>query len=336
MKYSSCLLSLLMILMLSMSSCLKEDKMLSKPDMKGLQVEIPMESDYKYQVFYSAKEGEIVKKVLKTDWDLKLSSGKAHYIWLNSSRSMKAAGTGKTNLSEVTTYNGLLFRFDNSSGNTDSNAIGHWWNNEIPLTSKKEVFVIDLGYDLSGQSLGYKKLKVVECNEQNITIEFANMDGSDYHQIMVSKEFEYNFSYISLVNGITLKIEPEKNEWNLLFSQYSTFLYDRANQNYIPYLVVGVLINPYNTEVAKDTNNRFEAIGFPLDGFTFFKNWDVIGYDWKDPGNVQGGGAVNYTVDPKKSYVLHTLDGEYYKMRFLDFINTSGQKGYPIFEQSKL
>ena len=324
-------------IMLGLSSCLKEDKMLPKPDMNGLQIEIPMESDYKYQVYYSVTNGKIVKKILKTEWDLRLSSGKSHYLWLNSGRFMKVAKTGKTNLDEVTSHLGLDFRFDNPSGNSDSNAIGYFWSNTIPVYSKQEVFVIDMGFDEFGNTMGFKKLKVKEVNEQNISIEYANLDGSDYHELTVGKEFDCNFSYISLKDGGSkVSIEPKKEEWNLLFTQYSTFLYDRSNNSYIPYLVVGVLLNPYNTEVAKDTNDRYNTISFPLDAFTFLKNWDAIGYDWKDPGNVQGGGAVNYTVNPKFSYVIHTLEGEYFKLRFLDFINIYGQKGYPKFEQRKL
>ena len=37
-------------------------------------------------------------------------------------------------------------------------------------------------------------------------------------------------------------------------------------------------------------------------------------------------------MDADKKYVIKLLDGNYYKMRFLDFYSEEGDKGYPSFE----
>jgi len=42
-----------------------------------------------------------------------------------------------------------------------------------------------------------------------------------------------------------------------------------------------------------------------------------------------------YEVFPKMIYIIQTPLG-YYKFHFVDFYNTSGDKGYPKFEYQKL
>ena len=44
----------------------------------------------------------------------------------------------------------------------------------------------------------------------------------------------------------------------------------------------------------------------------------------------------HYTVLPDKIYVLKTSIGYYYKLRFIDFYNSTGEKGYPTFEFLRL
>ena len=59
---------------------------------------------------------------------------------------------------------------------------------------------------------------------------------------------------------------------------------------------------------------------------------DVIGYDWK---YYNFDDAV-YTIVPEMNYVIRDRDGFYYKLRFVDFYNDQGVKGYPKFEFARL
>ena len=48
------------------------------------------------------------------------------------------------------------------------------------------------------------------------------------------------------------------------------------------------------------------------------------------------GAAGNYTVNSNITYIVKDTDGNYYKLRFLDFYNNKGDKGYPKFEFSRI
>ena len=55
---------------------------------------------------------------------------------------------------------------------------------------------------------------------------------------------------------------------------------------------------------------------------------DIIGYEWKD----YDFDNAMYQVDPDKIYILKNRIGFYYKLRFIDYYNSTGEKGYPTFE----
>jgi hypothetical protein len=64
----------------------------------------------------------------------------------------------------------------------------------------------------------------------------------------------------------------------------------------------------------------------------FSSRADVIGYDWK----YYNFDAGVYTVVPDMNYVIRDRDGFFYKLRFIDFNNDVGEKGYPKFEFVRL
>ena len=66
--------------------------------------------------------------------------------------------------------------------------------------------------------------------------------------------------------------------------------------------------------------------------YTFTNYWDEIGYDWK----IRNSQDNSFTIDANKSYILKTTEELFYKIRFTDFYNSSGVKGYPTFEIQKL
>ena len=43
-----------------------------------------------------------------------------------------------------------------------------------------------------------------------------------------------------------------------------------------------------------------------------------------------------YSVKDNINFVIRDFEGKYYKMRFIDFYNSQGLKGYPKFELEEL
>lgn len=325
----------LVMIMIIISSCEKEEIAISaheKGDITTVSVEL--EPDYRYQVFYDLESNTEVSRTLKTEWDLGFeASTNGYHVILNSSKAMQAYNSGTTNFASVTTTPTIGWTWDEPNGSMDSTAIGEWADlSSGSLVSHNMVYVIDLGYNYLGTHLGYKKLVIEGLDANGYTIRYADLNGANESTFAITKDPTYNFSFFSFSDGGKMAIiEPPKEDWDLIFTQYTHVFYDDPEPSF--YLVTGVLQNRNNTLANIDT-----IIGFPT--FTYDdvaplllkKSSNSIGYTWKKYDYDAG----SYTIYSDKNYVIQDEQGFYYKLHFIDFYNASGEKGTPTFEYQKL
>lgn len=321
-------------LILILTSCFEEDKRVA-PHLPGdLTVgTVELTQNYKYQVFFNLVDNETVKNNLISEWDLGFeTSDSGWHVILNTSKMMLAGNSVNTNFEEVKSSSGLFMTYDKSDGNLDSTAIGNWynWSDENP-ESKNYVYVIDRGTDESSNLTGKKKIVFGFDDENNYTLRFADLNGNNEQAAVIVKDTTKNFVCFSFESGV-VDIEPNKANWDLLFTKYSTLLYTNDGDPY-PYLVTGVLLNPYRVEAVRDSVNAFDEISLEkAENLILSPQMDIIGYEWKeyDFDNSM------YTVLPEKIYVIKDTQGYYYKLRFIDYYNSTGEQGYPMFEFLRL
>lgn len=321
---------------LFLTSCFKEDEMV-QPHIPG-DVDtktIALGQYYSFQVYFDLETGTNVSTNLKDNWDLGFNSSEDGWnIILNTSRFMMAANTGITDFNAVKDTSNLEWKFDKSTGDLDSTAIGQWINFSIMDTSYTgHVYILDLGINEMGVQLGYKKIVFEELKNNQYRFRYANLDGTEESSFSITKDFLVNYVCFSFKNGgEQLEIQPDKNGWDLLFTQYTDLLFTNAGEPY-PYIVTGVLVNSNGVEAAFDTTMHFNEITKDhLVNFKFSSDQNKIGYEWKyyDFDN-----AV-YTVFSDFNYIIKDVHGYYYKMRFIGFYNNLGEKGYPTIEYQKL
>lgn len=285
--------------------------------------EAEMGEQYEYQVFYSLRQNAVISKNLKTDWDIAFENGdEGFHVILNSAKFMAAYNTGKNQIQTVTDTAGFGagLAYDKSDGDLDSTAIGDWRND-------KSVYLINRGSDVQGHAIGFEKLQILSADAEGYDIAFQNLSGGAMKKRHISKTTGHTFTYFSFNNeGKIVSIAPPDDAWDLRFTQFTVKIP-------IPYLVTGVLLNPYKTAAAMDSSLSFDKIdlGYAQQK-TLSESEDVIGYDWK----VYDFDAGSYTVDPNKNYIIQTQDEALYKLHFIDFYNSQGIKGYPKWEFSKL
>jgi hypothetical protein len=329
-------------MMILLTSCFKEDEKITPHDPGDVKTEaIELTKDYRYQVYFDLGSGVVVSTNLKKDWDLgfECSPGGWHII-LNTSNFMVAAATSLTDFNLQIDTVGYKWKFDVSSGNLDSTAIGKWIE-FLPTDSAKsysnEVYVIDRGYDELGNLRGLKKIVFQGLENDTYTFRYANLDGTAENTFTVVKDPAVNYVFFSFdEGGKQVLLEPPKYDWHLLFTQYTTLLFTDEGDPY-PYLVTGVLSNPSTTVVAQDTLYDFSSISLDIvDNLLYSKNQDEIGYDWKDIVGDVSSGNVSYVIVEGLNYVIRDREGFYYKLRFISFYNDSGDKGYPTFEYQRL
>ena len=64
----------------------------------------------------------------------------------------------------------------------------------------------------------------------------------------------------------------------------------------------------------------------------YTKALDGIGHDWK----YYDFDAGIYTIRPNMNYLIRSVTGYYFKLRFTAFYNRDGLKGYPVIEYQRL
>lgn len=286
--------------------------------------QINLESNYAKQVFYNVKQNSIISSNTKTEWDLGFGNEEGVFnIIINSSVFSQIKKINNLLFEEVTTIpDSIDWSWDDPS-NTSNTTIGNSWDNNI-------TYIIDLGFDIDGNSRGYKKFKVDAFSNNYYIITVSNLNNSELRTIQIPKNENVQYSRLSLASS-TIISSPNKDDWDLLFSQY-THLY--ADSIVPAYLVTGTLINQKSgIEVAVDSVNTFSDIIFSnINNYTFNNNQDIIGYNWKLYDFDNG----YYIINSNISYIIKNTEGRYYKLRFIDFYNEVGVKGYPTFEVQEI
>jgi hypothetical protein len=314
--------TVLLVIGIFFSSCRKKELPVSSPDLGAITTTaIETSSNYERIVYFDLGTNSNKGVAFKINWDLGFScNSETPYIILNTAKIMLAAKITDKTFAEVNSTSGITVngRPDHPSGRMDSLAI-----------QGGGVYILDRGYDIDGNLLGHFKMEVIENNATHFKGKFANIDGSNEQTVTIQKNTAYNFVYMnwSATGTITTPtIEPEKEEWDLVFTQYTEIFHE---PEYMPYSVTGCLTNTYNTQALRVTNLSFEEIDLEkAESLLLSNDRNAIGYNWKEYQFDQG----VYVVDFLKVYVIKDSEGYYYKLRFVDFYNQVGEKGTPTFE----
>ncbi len=280
-------------------------------------VQVNMGSDYSNQLFLELATASIVSQNNREIWDLGFENGiNGRHIILNSSKFMAMSKTNSEDLATVSSQTAVTWLYDNQSGKKDSSSFYNWELNKV--------YIIDKGISVTGQQLGKIKMQIIAFTETSYTIRWgATLNATLIETTTINKSTMYNFTFFSFLSGETVVIEPEKDSWDLCFTSYTNNFSDGT-----PYLVTGVLSNRNLTRVAESLL-PFEAVDFTYAStLNYSTDIDIIGYDWKTFDFDQS----LYIIQFDKVYIIQSVQGLYYKLRFLDFYDDLGTKGAPTFE----
>lgn len=325
----------LFLLLTGLTSCFKEDdQVVPHPRGDVITDTIPLTDNYRYQVWYSLDSAKAVQSNLKSGYDLGFEcSASGWHILLNTANFMKAADLGKVPLGNAYDTTGSIMVFDPSDGNMDSTAIGRWFEIDGEDTVyNQHVYAVSRGLDESGNPLGLYQVIFDSLKRNTYYFRYAKLSGGTVFSGSVTKDPLVSFLYFSFESAEVKTIEPNKQTFDLLFTQYTTMLYTDEGIPY-PYLVTGVLLNRYNVSALADTLSDFSSIDLNYaKTLVLSGNLDAIGYDWKHYSFETGA----YTIRPGLAFIVRSRSGLYYKLRFTGFYDLSGRKGYPVIEFQRL
>ena len=318
-------------ILFSVFSCLKEEEPIAPFDRGGVKVgglDINNNTDYSKQIYYDIEKNEVVRTVDRSSWDLAFeTTPSGFHILTNTASVMTVSKTGETDFANVTDLSSmtLTYKWDDASGNPDSLALKDWISGGIPT---HEVFVINRGEKPNLVSRGFKKIKVISVSSSEYVIEYANINGTDFQTKVIPKNTAKHFTAFSFEEGGKIvEVEPDKGNWDLVFTQYLATFYDLTPQ--LIYSVNGLLINTKECKGVKVFDKEFNDITISdIGNYTLSDSANVIGYEWK----LYDFDAATYAMVPKMNFIIRSKSGLYYKMRMIDFYSTSGLKGSPRFE----
>jgi hypothetical protein len=297
---------------------------------------IPMGPLYDTQIFVDLGTESIVKTVSRDAWDLAFDARPGMWeIHLNSARFMRALAVEGQSFENVTSVAaGAPWQTDAPTAAPDSMALRDWADLSTGTPNVRNVvFVLDLGFTPQGNTMGRKKIQIQSVDEEGYVVRMANLNNTQDTLLNVLRTPDRSFSYLKIhADNPFPDIEPASASWDLVFTQYTGRVLNTSTGIYEEYSVNGVLINPYEVEVARDFTTPFSDILFSdIPNYTFTRVRDVIGYDWK----TYSFDTESYVVEVNRVFIIRDTGGLYYKMRFIGFVNDAGVRGYPKFELAR-
>lgn len=284
-----------------------------------------------YKIYENTTQ-EVSNKTLG-NWDLAFQSAlEGDNVLLNYTISARAIKTGTSNLSEVdisTVYD--LFDSDQWKFNDpaysnirDSIALKDWEDKEVYLLYRGTSFLPDEAY---------YKIQFVTKTPETYTIKYAHIESTEIIEKTVTRTQGLANVYYSFDEETLVEHEPNINEWDFYMAPYFGWYETLTQGQFSPYTLTGVMINNEGgVRVAQvfDGEIDYESIDLTMASNLTYTDWKgAIGSTWKKIPSTQN---PVYEMDTNKKYVIKLNDGNYYKLRFLDFYNTEGDQGYPSFE----
>jgi hypothetical protein len=317
---------------LLLASCEKKEQPVALPEKGKAEVaQVDMGEDYTDQVFFDFETNSIVTTSVASSWDLAFeASATGKHIFLNGGNDIAVYNTHKSDINNVTLPAKMTAKswiIDSPHGISDSTAIGDCFN--TTGLSKGEVYIVKLNPSLFADT--FKKIMLVSVDAKNYIMSYADLKGGEVKSITIPKDANYNYTYFSFADGgNVVHPEPPKNTWDIVFTRYKHIYYELDD---FPYIVSGVLLNPYNTTAFEDSTLGYQGIDInTISHASFFPFRDIIGYDWK----VYDFDKSRYSINPKKAFIVKTRKDQYWKLHFLDYYSDKGVKGSPSFEFERL
>jgi hypothetical protein len=289
---------------------------------------ISMGNQYMYDVYYNLSNGTS-KKVDKLMWDIAFSVPlQTASILINESAGVTlycAGDTGYWNTADTASIKYLDKRYNDKS-NWSTGAFNHY--SISPFNFGWGTYNM-AAHNVYGDSIYFIFLSNGACKKFMIQervgatdtymLRWANPDGSDEVNASFSPASfsAKNFIHYSIVNENAVVVEPDKDNWDLLFTNYITKI-PTGPTTTMDYPVLGVLAKQ-GIELAKVTgiDPASATLSDTTEGFS--TKADLIGWDWKTYDQTSN----EYSLVANTCYFVKLTDGSIYKIYFTGFAGSA-------------
>lgn len=206
--------------------------------------------------------------------------------------------------------------------------------------TKNMVYLVNLGAEVgtkqpnpgssavAGDPRGWKKIRILREN-QGYKLQYADLNDTTYSEVLVSKDTDFNFRFFSFNSKSIVSLAPQKKQWDICFTVFTNVLPGAGSYGFSDFIVHnrkgGVTSYKLNNSSIDYTDFKLSDV----DDSLLQEDQTVIGSSWR---RVFNGGTVTRNI----YYILKDSNNQYFKIRFLDLVNTNGERGYPRFEYALL
>ena len=325
-------------LLLIMAGCFEEDERVM-PHVPGDEQSFTFDkSIYFNQSFFDLGTNSIVAENSNSEWVMRFGAQAGDWqIGINSGNYWGVFDTGSDDPDSIPDNPEQgKWVFDNSNGDPDSSAFAGW----VVFTEEDTSYTNHIYLIGTYDGIAYKAswaLQFYHVDNSIYKFRMRAIRGGEWQPFEVPKSPSHNYRYFTTSGGgMLVDIEPDHDLWDLQFTQYGSIIYTNEGEPY-PYYVRGVLLNRYMVSAAVDSVKAFADITFEdVSGYSFSKQQDFIGYEWKDVEVDVNSNTAVYTVIPGITYIIMDTEGFFYKFRFISYYNDLGEKGFPVIEHLRL
>lgn len=289
---------------------------------------------------------ELVSSSRRDAWDLGFYSGDLSRVIINGSLYMAAKQLEATNIDAVTAASVQQYQAQVAVGTFEASNINYIDapNGDLSKTAISEisandndnkVYLVNLGYTVgtdvppvgsvavAGNPRGWKKIRILKSGD-NYVLQYADLNSTTHNEVTIPRTPDYNFTFFSFNTQNVVSIEPEKAKWDLNFTVFTNEIVGSGSYGYSDFVLnnlkAGVKVYRVDTSV-----KRFDDFALTdVNDANFTDDQRIIGAEWRD--------VFTGTAYTDRYYVLKDIDGNYYKIRMLAFVNQSGVRGYPKFQ----
>ncbi|MEO9570922.1 MAG: HmuY family protein [Polaribacter sp.] len=288
--------------------------------------------------------------VKRDSWDLGFYGGDEFRVTINGSLYMAIAPLTTTDINSVNSasVSSLQSLVAVGTFNPDNEAYVDAPNGNILETAIQEisednslnpVYLVNLGVEvgtakpttgsaaIAGAPRGWKKIRILR-NDEGYKLQYADLDATSYNEVTITKDTDFNFSFFSFNKEETVNVEPQKTQWDICFTVFTNILEGAGSYGFSDFIIHNRKggVSSYSLEGNNISYENFSSLN--IDESLLKDSQTIIGSSWR---NVFDG-----TVTANIFYVLKDANNNYYKIRFLDLVNDSGERGHPRFEYKLL
>lgn len=303
------------------------------------------------QVYIDLSSGAMTT-VPRISWDLGFYSGNEFRVILNNSVKMSAKSMQNTDMTAILTQDdsmiiaqgaGNVDQVDDPSGIITGTTIAEISDND----DNNHVYLINLGSGASdvppalgsaaadnGPHRGWKKIRIIR-DGQAYKLQYANLNDSNFQEIIINKDAAYNFSFFSFTTNSTVNVEPEKDKWDINFTTFTNVVNFGSP---LPYFYPDFVANnsrggalAYSVSTSDFSYEDFKLSN--VDHSSFVEDQRGIGSSWRGTSAMGPDGfpVSQFVLKTDIFYVLRDPAGNLYKIKMTGGALENQERGHPTF-----